>query len=75
MEEILEKLGDPVGKDLFFTGTIYDYYYLESLTGTAISHVYRDGVQLKLLGNEIRTFKPGIPFTIQVKQRTYSQNL
>lgn len=66
MEEIMEKWGNPAGKDLFFTGTMTDYYYLETLTGTAISHVYRDGVQFKLIGNEIRTFKPGTPFTIQV---------
>lgn len=62
----MEKWGNPAGKDLFFTGTMTDYYYLETLTGTAISHVYRDGVQFKLIGNEIRTFKPGTPFTIQV---------
>jgi len=69
MAEIMEKWGDPSGKDLFFTGTFHDYYFLETLTGTAITHVYKDGVQLKLLGSDIRTFKPGVPFTIQVNTR------
>jgi len=66
MEEIVGKWGDVSGKDLFFTGSLYDFYYLELLTGTGVSHVFKDGVQLKLLGCEIRTFKPGVPFSIQV---------
>jgi len=66
MAEIVEKWGDVSGKDLFFIGTVHDYYYLETLSGTALTHVYKDGIRLKLIGSDIRTFKPGVPFTIQV---------
>jgi len=73
LAEIRELWGDPAGKDLYFLGTMTDYYYLETLTGTAVTHVIRDGIQLKVLGREIRTFKPGVPFNIQVRCNTYSQ--
>ena len=41
LEEINREIGDPVGKDLFFVGTLYDYYFLETLSGTAVTHVYK----------------------------------
>jgi len=66
MEEIRDLWGEPAGKDLFFIASMTDYYYLETLTSTAITHVYQDGIKLKVLGRNIRTFKPGIPFHIQV---------
>lgn len=66
LDEIKEKIGDPTDKDLYFLGTIYDYYYLETLTGTAVTHVYKDGIKLKLLGRRFRTFKPQVPFSVQV---------
>jgi len=66
MADIRELWGDPTGKDLYFLGTMTDYYYLETLTGTAVTHVVRDGIKLKILGRDIRTFKPGVPFNIQV---------
>lgn len=66
MDEIVGTFGNPAGKDLYFLGTLYDYYYLESLTGTAVTHVYEDGIKLKVLGRDIRTFKPSVPFNIQV---------
>jgi hypothetical protein len=56
----------PAGYDLYFLGTLYDFYYLESLTGTGVTHVIKDGIQLKILGRTVRTFKPGVPFNIQV---------
>ena len=56
----------PAGYDLYFLGTLYDFYYLESLTGTGVTHVIKDGIQLKILGRNVRTFKPGVPFNIQV---------
>jgi len=66
MAEIRELWGDPAGKDLYFLGTMTDYYYLETLTGTAVTHIVKDGIQLKVLGKIVRTFKPGVPFNIQV---------
>ena len=69
LAEITAVFGDPVDKDLYFLGTLYDYYYLESLTGTAVTHVYKDGIKLAVLGRPVRTFKPGIPFNIQVHIR------
>jgi len=66
MEEIRDMWGEPAGKDLFFIASMTDYYYLETLTSTAVTHVYQDGIKLKVLGRTIRTFKPGIPFHIQV---------
>jgi len=66
MAEIQNVFGNPVGKDLYFLGTLYDYYYLESLTGTAVTHVYKDGIKLGLLGRNVRTFKPSVPFNVQV---------
>jgi len=72
MAEIRELWGEPAGKDLYFLGTMTDYYYLETLTGTAVTHVVKDGIRLKILGREIRTFKPGVPFNIQVGYRTHT---
>ena len=66
MEEIRDKWGEPAGKDLYFIASMTDYYYLETLTATAVTHVYEDGMRLKVLGKNIRTFKPGVPFNIQV---------
>lgn len=66
MAEIRDLWGDPAGKDLYFLGTMTDYYYLETLTGTAVTHIIKDGIQLKVLGPLVRTFKPGVPFNIQV---------
>jgi len=66
MDEIRDMWGEPAGKDLFFIASMTDYYYLETLTSTAITHVYQDGIKLKVLGRNIRTFKPGVPFNIQV---------
>jgi len=64
--EIKAMFGDVVNKDLLILGTLYDYYYLESLTGTGITHVYKDGITLSILGRQVRTFKPGVPFNVQV---------
>jgi len=58
--------GEPAGKDLYFIASMTDYYYLETLTSTAVTHVYEDGLKLKVLGRNIRTFKPGVPFSVQV---------
>jgi len=58
--------GEPAGKDLYFIASMTDYYYLETLTSTAVTHVFQDGIKLKVLGRNIRTFKPAIPFNIQV---------
>jgi len=66
MEEIRDMWGEPAGKDLYFIASMTDYYYLETLTSTAITHVYQDGMNMKVLGKNIRTFKPGVPFNIQV---------
>jgi len=66
MTEITDMWGDPTGKDLFFLGSLSDFYYLETLTGTGVSHVIKDGIQLKVLGRLVRTFKPGVPFNFQV---------
>ena len=66
MDEIRGMWGDPVGNDIYYLGSLSDYYYLETLTGTAVTHVYKDGIQLKVLGRSIRTFKPGVPFYVQV---------
>jgi len=66
MNEIRDMWGEPAGKDLFFVASMTDYYYLETLSSTAITHVYQDGIKLKVLGRNIRTFKPGVPFNIQV---------
>ena len=66
MEEIRDMWGEPAGKDLYFIASMTDYYYLETLTSTAVTHVYKDGIKLKVLGRNIRTFKPGVPFNIQV---------
>lgn len=66
MKEIRDMWGEPGGKDLYFVASMTDYYYLETLTSTAITHVYQDGMKLKVLGKNIRTFKPGVPFNIQV---------
>lgn len=64
--EISEVWGDTTGKDLLFLGSLTDFYYLETLTGTGVSHVIKDGIQLKVLGRIVRTFKPGVPFNVQV---------
>jgi len=58
--------GDPCDKDLYFIGSLSDYYYLETLTGTGTTHVYKDGIKLKVLGRTVRSFKPGVPFDVQV---------
>jgi len=71
MDEIRDMWGEPAGKDLFFVASMTDYYYLETLTSTAITHIYQDGIKLKVLGRNIRTFKPGVPFNIQVSVNSF----
>jgi len=66
MAEIRDLWGDPAGNDLYFLGTMTDYYFLETLTATAVTHIVKDGIKLKVLGRLVRSFKPGVPFNIQV---------
>ena len=71
MSEIRDMWGEPAGKDLLFIGSVSEYYFLETLSGTGLSHVIKDGIQLKVLGRLVRTFKPGVPFNIQVTNKNY----
>ena len=66
MKEIRSVWTDPSGKDLFFLGSLSDFYFLETLTGTGVTHVHKDGLQLKLLGPPVRSFKPDVPFDVHV---------
>ena len=69
MTQIRQLWGEPSGMDLLFIGSVTDYYYLETYTGTALAHVIKDGIKLKVLGRRVRTFKPGVPFNIQVRRK------
>lgn len=66
MQEISEIWGDVTGMELHFKGWIYDWYFLDTQSGTAVTKVLSDGVRLKFLGRKLRTFKPNTPVTIYV---------
>ena len=52
-------------------GWIFDWQWLETQNGTSVTKVVRDGVKVKILGRDLRTFKPGVPFTLYVSTLTF----
>ena len=65
-KEITEKLGPVGGKSLRMRFSFYDWMLTETQNATATIKVIRDRVLVKAIGRNVRTFKPGHPFTIHV---------
>ena len=66
MEEIRETFGDVTDKELHFKVWFFDWEWVETQNGTGRTKVVREGVQVKVVGRHLRTFKPGFPFTVYV---------
>ncbi len=68
MKEIRELIGETAANhELFVTAKVHDWLLLQNETGFAISVVYGRQVTMKLLGDTSRSFKPGFPVSIYVR--------
>ena len=56
--------------ELHVKAQVHDWYLLQNQTGEAISVIYGRHVDMKLLGDPSRTFKPGFPVSIYVSIRS-----
>ena len=65
-KEITEHIGSVSGKYLHLKLSFYDWILTETQNATATVRVIPDRVLLKVIGRNVRTFKPGNPFTIHV---------
>ena len=54
------------GKELRVECEVYDWFLAQSATGSAISVVYSNDVQIKILGDKVRVFKPNQKVDIYV---------
>ena len=68
MEEIRKTFGEVQGKDLHFKAWVHDWEFLETQNGTSSTEVIHDGIEVKLIGRRLRTFKPRAPFTVYVSR-------
>ena len=67
MEEIRELIGgSPAGRELYVEAYAYDWFLVQGATGWAISVVHSNNVEVKLLGDSARTFKPNQTMDIYV---------
>ena len=57
-------------RELFIGALVYDWFLVQEATGGAITAVYSNGVDMILLGDQSRTFKPGIPMDVYVSDVT-----
>ena len=65
-KEITERFGPVGGKSVQLKFSFYDWILTETQNSTSTIKVIRDRVLIKAIGRNVRTFKPGYPFTIQV---------
>lgn len=54
------------GKELYFEAAVHDWFYDMTATGWAITAVYSSELEIKLLGDSARTFKPNQTFDVYV---------
>ncbi len=66
MQELEDRFGELTGKELHLRGWIHDWYWDETQEGSAVVEIVQDGVNVKVVGRKIRTFKPEVPFMIYV---------
>ncbi len=67
-EEIREVFGPVTGKLLRLKLTFYDWTFTETQNATATVRVIPDEVHVEVIGRNIRTFKPGVPFNLHVSR-------
>lgn len=58
--------GKLAGKELYAEAEVHDWFYDMTATGWAITAVYSSELELKLLGDSARTFKPNQTFDVYV---------
>ena len=63
-------LSDLANKELTVICEVYDYFLIQSATGRATAVIYDNLVQLRVLGDASRTFKPNQ--TLDVYVSTYA---
>ena len=68
MKEIKDLLGgkSAAGKELYVEAVVYSWFWVQEASGSGLCVVYGDEVELVLLGDPSRTFKPGMPVSIYV---------
>ena len=68
MNEIRELIGgSPAGRELYVEARVTDWFRLQEAVGWAISVVYSSNVNVKLMGDSARTFKPNQTMYIYVR--------
>ena len=68
MAELTEINDDtrPVEKEIHVSVRVFDWFLMENQTGFSICIIHSHRVEMKLLGDPSRTFKPGYPITVYV---------
>ena len=68
MEELtLANNGDPIyDHEIYVEAQVFDWFRSQPAKGSAITVVYSNIVELELLGDRARTFKPGQPMDVYV---------
>ena len=69
MEELKKALGPRktiAGRELHVEAELYDWFLVQSSTGSAITVVYGTEVDVVLLGDQFRTFKPNKTMDVYV---------
>ena len=59
--------GKIAGMELYIEAEVHDWFYVQTAKGFAICVVYSSDVDLKLLGDSSRTFKPNKTFAVYVR--------
>lgn len=66
MEDLAGGPHSLIGKELKVTGKVQDWYYNTTSEGFQSAIVYDEDVNIKFLGGSVWTFKPDLPFKVQV---------
>ena len=73
-----------IDKQIVVNCSVFDWFYKEVRHGWSIANVFENRIDLKFLGDKVRTFKPGLTFTVYVAAmspfgspipREYQQNV
>ena len=60
--------GNPIyDHEIYVEAQVFDWFRSQPAKGSAITVVYSNIVQLKVLGDKARTFKPGQPMDVYVR--------
>ena len=70
MHRLKEHFGNITDCEIHLKAWIYDWFWQETINGTAVTKVYADGCYVTALGNKFRPFKPSSKFEIVVSVYT-----